>query len=228
MTPSAETTTRRKKEARTTNPESDDHSFAVDYISAMEHGVIIAVGSGKQGKSCSLHSLLAYCHPDRPKYLLDTLDFDVSVFPGYRLVSKTSDIPVGSAVVIEDVNRIFQSRGSSKRGDIQGWLSIISHKSIIIAITTQNLADTDIAFLRSQDAIVMNKWMHHEDLQFERPEFRFQQSAANDAIDLANAMNPDVDRRAWCYFPRFEEVVSIPKVDWWSYANSHMFRDVVV
>ena len=203
-------------------------SEAVDYISAMEHGVIIAVGSGKQGKSCSLHSLLAYCHPDRPKYLLDTLSFDVSVFPGYSLVSETKDIPVGSVVVVEDVNRIFQSRGSAKRGDLQGWLSIISHKSIIIAITTQNLADTDIAFLRSQDAIVMNKWMHQEDLSFERPEFRFQQAAANHAIDVSNAMHPDIDRRAWCYFPRFEECVAIPKVDWWSYSNSHMFRDVVV
>jgi len=207
---------------------TEDRSAAIDYISDMEHGVIIAVGSGKQGKSCSLHSLLAYCHPDRPKYLLDTLKFDVSIFPGYHLVSQTSDVPVGSIVVVEDVNRIFQSRGSAKRGDIQGWLSIISHKSIIIAVTTQNIADTDIAFLRSQDAIIMNKWMHQEDLQFERPEFRASQASANYAIDLANAMHPDVDRRAWCYFPRFEDCVAIPKVDWWSYANSHMFRDVVI
>ena len=205
-----------------------NESEAIEYISEMEHGVIIAVGSGKQGKSCSLHSLLAYCHPDRPKYLLDTLKFDVSIFPGYRLVAETKDIPVGSVVVVEDVNRIFQSRGSAKRGDLQGWLSIISHKSIIIAITTQNIADTDIAFLRSQDTVIMNKWMHQEDLQFERPEFRSAQASANYAIDLANATHPDVDRRAWCYFPRFEEVAAIPKVEWWSYANSHMFRDLVV
>ena len=203
-------------------------SKAVDYIRDMEHGIIIAVGSGKQGKSCSLHSLIAMCWPERPKYMLDTLTYDVGIFPGYTLVSKTSDIPVNAIVVIEDVNRIFQSRGSSKRTDLQGWLSIISHKSIVVAITTQNLADTDIAFLRSQDAVIMCKYMHQEDLQFERPEFRPSQSSANYWIDIANRRFPDVDRRAWCYFPRFEDCVAIPKVDWWSYRNSHMFREVVV
>ena len=203
-------------------------SRAVDYIRDMEHGIIIAVGSGKQGKSCSLHSLIAMCWPERPKYMLDTLSYDVSIFPGYTLVSKTSDIPVNAIVVIEDVNRIFQSRGSSKRTDLQGWLSIISHKSIVVCITTQNLADTDIAFLRSQDAVVMCKYMHQEDLQFERPEFRPSQSSANYWIDIANRRFPEVERRAWCYFPRFEDCVAIPKVGWWSYRNSHMFREVVV
>ena len=203
-------------------------SKAIDYIRDMEHGIIIAVGSGKQGKSCSLHSLIAMCWPHRPKYMLDTLTYDVSIFPGYTLVEKTSDIPVNAIVVIEDVNRIFQSRGSSKRTDLQGWLSIISHKSIVVCITTQNLADTDIAFLRSQDAVVMCKYMHQEDLQFERPEFRQSQASANFWIDVANAGFPKVDRRAWCYFPRFEDCVAIPKVDWWTYRNSHMFRDVVI
>ena len=53
-------------------------SKAVDYISKMEHGVIIAVGSGKQGKSCSLHSLIDLCWHTRPVYLLDPMEYDVS------------------------------------------------------------------------------------------------------------------------------------------------------
>ena len=203
-------------------------SEAVDYIRNMEHGILIAVGSGKQGKSCSLHSLISYCWPDRPKYLLDTLEFDVSIFPEYSLVSKTSDVPVGSVVVIEDVNRIFQSRGSSKRTDIQGWLSIISHKSIIVGLTTQNLADTDLAFFRSQDTIIINKAMFPEDLGFERDEFKISQASANFWIDRNSRRYPLIDRRAWCFFPRFSECIAIPKVRWWSYENSHMFRDVVV
>ena len=203
-------------------------SSAIDYIRRMEHGIIIAVGSGKQGKSCSLHSLLDYCFPYRDKYLLDTLEFDVSVFPRYRLVSKTADIPSGSIVIVEDVNRIFQSRGSSKRGDLQGWLSIISHKSILLCLTTQNIADTDIAFLRSQDAVIMNKYMHEEDMNFERPEFRIQQAQANWAIDHYNAWYPEINRRSWCYFPRFRNIVAIDPVPWWTYSNSHMFRDVVI
>jgi hypothetical protein len=205
-----------------------DRSDAVDYIRRMEHGVIIAVGSGKQGKSCSLHSLIAYCWPDRQVYMLDPLDYDISAFPGYRKVKPTREIPVGSVAVVEDVNRIYASRGSAGNTDIQGWLSIISHKSTIVCITTQNMADTDIAFVRSQDTIVMCKYMHREDLAFERPEFVSSQTVANESIDRATVMYPDVDRRAWCFFPRWNDCVAIPKVGWWSYANSHMLRDVVL
>ena len=203
-------------------------SEAIDYIKSMEHGIIIAVGSGKQGKSSSLHSLIAYCWPDRPVFMLDTLEYDVSIFPGYSLVSKTSDIPIGAVVVVEDVNRLFQSRGSSKRTDLQGWLSIISHKSITVCITTQNLADTDIAFLRSQDAVIFHKMMHQEDLNFERPEFRMNQAMANYWIERFNNAYPLIDRRAWCFFPRFSECIAVPKVSWWTYQNSHMFREVTI
>ena len=203
-------------------------SKAIDYIREMEHGLIIAVGSGKQGKSCSLHSLIALCWPDRPVYMLDPLVYDITAFPGYRRVSGTKEIPVGAVTVIEDVNRIFHSRGSSRNSDIQGWLSIISHKSNVVCVTTQNMADTDIAFVRSQDAVVMNKSMHEEDLMFERPEFKVGQAMANRWIDIASSRNPGTDRRAWCFFPRFNECIAIPKVAWWTYRNSHMLRDVVL
>ena len=201
-------------------------SRAVEYVSEMEHGLVIAVGSGKQGKSCSLHSLIAMCWPGRPVFMLDPMEYDVSMFPGYRRVAEARDIPVGAVAVIEDVNRIFHSRGSSKNTDIQGWLSIISHRSNVVCLTTQNMADTDIAFVRSQDVVVINKRMHEEDLMFERPEFKDSQATANFWIDRACALHPRTDRRAWCFFPRFRECVSIPKVPWWSYRNSHMLRDV--
>ena len=202
-------------------------SRAIDYISGMEHGVIVAVGSGKQGKSCSLHSLLALCWPDRRKCLLDPLDYDVSAFPGYSKVSSPSEVPVGSVAVIEDVNRVFHSRGSSKDATLQKWLGIISHKSTVVCITTQSMADTDVGFVRSQDSIILHKRMHEEDLAFERPEFRTNQALANHWISESARSHPETDQRAWCFLPRFNECVAIPKVGWWSRANSHMLRDVV-
>ena len=201
-------------------------SRAVDYVSEMEHGIIIAVGSGKQGKSCSLHSLIALCWPGRQVYMLDQMEYDISMFPGYRRVSDPNDIPVGSVAVIEDVNRVFHSRGSGKDATLQKWLGIISHKSIVVCITTQSMAGTDIEFVRSQDAVVMCKRMHDEDLAFERPEFRTNQALANLWIEKAASSNPEKDVRSWCFFPRFNECVSIPKVPWWSFANSHMLREV--
>lgn len=203
-------------------------SRAVDYISQMEHGVIIAVGSGKQGKSCSLHSLIDLCWPHRGVFMLDPMEYDISMFPGYRSAKEPSDIPVGSVAVIEDVNRVFHSRGSGKDATLQKWLGIISHKSTVVCITTQSMAGTDIEFVRSQDAVVMCKRMHSEDLSFERPEFRVNQTLANHWIGRAVEEHPDTDPRAWCFFPRFNECVSIPKVWWWTYRNSHMLRDVRV
>ncbi len=203
-------------------------SNAIEYIKGMEHGVIVAVGSGKQGKSCSLHSIIDLCWPKRGVFMLDPLDYDISMFPGYRKVRSPSEIPPGSVAVIEDVNRVFHSRGSGKDPTLQKWLGIISHKSTVVCITTQSMAGTDIEFVRSQDTVVMNKRMHVEDLDFERPEFRLNQAMANHWIDAAGAMHPEVDRRAWCFFPRFNEAVAVPMVWWWSGRHSHMLRDVVL
>ena len=201
-------------------------SDTIDYIKRMEHGIIAMVGSGKQGKSCSLHSLIDICFPDRRKVILDDSGADVSIFPGYTGASKVSDIPLDSVVVIEDVNRVFHSRGSSKDPTLQKWLGVISHKGNVVCFTTQSLAGTDLEFLRSQDSVIVHKRMHHEDLNFERPEFREEQVFANDWIDSSSNGNPKRDQRSWCFFPRFNECVSIPKVEWWDDRHSHMFRTV--
>ena len=150
------------------------------------------------------------------------------MFPGYRRVSTINEIPVGSVVVIEDVNRVFHSRGSSKDPTLQKWLGIISHKSIIVCITTQSMAGTDIEFARSQDTIVMNKYMHSEDLDFERPEFKVNQALANYWIGESIIHDPIPDPKAWCFFPRFNECVAIPKVYWWGDRHSYMFREVAI
>ena len=201
-------------------------SDAIDYIRTMEHGIIAMVGSGKQGKSCSLHSLIGICFPNREKVILDDSGADVSVFPDYTKASKVSDIPLDSVVIIEDVNRVFHSRGSSRDPTLQKWLGVISHKGNVVCFTTQSLAGTDLEFLRSQDSIIVHKRMHQEDLNFERPEFRDEQVFANEWIDSASADNRGRDIRSWCFFPRFNECVSIPKVSWWDDRHSRMFRGV--
>ena len=124
------------------------------------------------------------------------------------------------------MNRVFHSRGSGKDATLQRWLGIVSHKSTVVCITTQSMAGTDIEFVRSQDAVVMCKRMHDEDLAFERPEFRMNQVLANIWIEESIRQHPELEPRSWCFFPRFNESVAIPKVWWWSYRNSHMLRDV--
>ena len=204
----------------------DNEIRSIPSISRMEHGVIICVGSGKQGKSCTLHSLISICFPQREKYLLETAEMDISIFPDYGLAHTVDDIPVGAVAVIEDVNRAFHSRGSSRDPMLQKWLGVISHKSNVVCITTQSMASTDIEFLRSQDVVILHKRMFQEDIGFERPEFRAGQLEANEWIGRAIARYPDVPEKAWTFLPRFNECVAIPPVEWWSFANSHMLREV--
>ena len=203
-------------------------SEAIAHVSGMEYGVIAVVGSGKQGKSASLHSLLAMCQPDRKVTMLDPMDIDISIFPeNYRHVKRIGDIDVGDIVIIEDVNRAFHSRGSGKDATLQKWLGIISHRSNLVCFTSQSMAATDLEFMRSQDTVIVNKYMHPTDLLFERSELVSTQLVANEWIESASAESK-ADRRAWCFFPNWNELVSIPLVEWWSYKHSHMLRDVVV
>ena len=198
-------------------------------VASMEHGIIAAVGSGKQGKSCSLHSLISLCFPNRTVAMLDDLEYPISVFPrNYVKCQSIADVPVGAVVVIEDVNRIFHSRGSGNSATLQRWLGVISHKSNVVCFTSQSLASTDLEFFRSQDSVVMNKYMHEEDLRFERPEFRQDQMSANEYINEASVLYPGTDRRAWCFFGRWNELVPVPKADWWTEKHSFILRDVPI
>ena len=201
---------------------------ALEALREMEHGLLITIGSGKQGKSCALHTIVWLCWYDRPVYMLDTIEYDISMFPGYHMASDPDEIPPGSIVIIEDVNRVFHSRGSGKDPTLQRWLGTISHKSIIVCISTQSMAGTDVEFLRSQDAVMLLKFMHYEDLEYERPELRLNQAFANTWIEKMVSERPDIDRKAWSFFPRWNELIALPIVPWWSYKNSHMLRDVKV
>ena len=201
----------------------------IDYLEDTNHGVLVAVGSGKQGKSCTLHSIIELAWPLRPVYMLDTMDYDISMFPrNYHLVHDINRVKVGSVCVIEDVNRMFHSRGSSKDATLQKWLGVISHKDIVVAITTQSMAATDMEFLRSQDAVVMHKMMHEADVSFERPEFLLNQAVANNQIQLARTLRPDIHPNSWTFFPRFAELLPVPAPPWWGYEHSHMLREVDV
>lgn len=192
----------------------------------MEHGVVAMVGSGKQGKSASLHSLLAHCQPDRPVCMLDPMDIPIEIYPeNYTHVRKSSEVPVGSIVVIEDVNRAFSSRGSSRDSTLQSWLGIISHRSNLVCFTSQNLASTDLEFARSQDYLILSKRMCGEDIRYERDGNRSAQAVANYWISEAEKI-PDCHPKSWVYFQRFNECVSIELVPWWTEEHSKMFRDV--
>ena len=204
-------------------------SKTLRYLERMEHGIIAVSGSGKTGKSGTLHGLLALCQPDRPVCMMDPMDFDISIFPDhYSRVTKASEVPVGSICVIEDVSRVFNARGSSKDPTLSKWLGIISHRSNIVAFTVQNLSECDISFMRSQDVVVAHKTMHGTDMKYERPEHRVDQAFANYYIEKACGFDSSMDPRSWTFFPRFNETIGLPLPDWWDDRHSKIFREAEI
>jgi len=201
-----------------------------DDINSMEHGLIISSGSGKTGKSTALHSL-AETIPSlrsREKVFYDAVKFDASIYPGYGLVHTLDDVPPGCLCFIEDMIRLFASRGSAKNSTLPEWLGLISHKDIIVMISTQNYSDLDKAILRSQKVVSVHSYMYENDLPFEREEIRLQQALANLEIAHHIAAHPYIDPRAFKFCPEYNETFALDVPEWWSVRHSKMFREVAV
>lgn len=202
------------------------HSETYDDLNSMEHGVVAASGSGKTGKSSGVHALgeLIPNFASRKKVFFDVLNFDPSIYPGYELVRDIDDIPSDCVCYIEDMIRVFSSRGSSNKATLPIWLGIISHKDIILMITTQNYQDIDKSLLRSQKVVSIHSYMYENDLPFERDEIKLQQAVANRTIEYHVRNNPDVDPRSIKYCAEYNESFILPLPSWWSSAHSKMFR----
>lgn len=199
-------------------------------LETMRHGIIGICASGKQGKSALAHTIVN-CVPNfasRPHYLYETAEVDLSMFPGYILTHDVDEIPSGSVVLIEDLGRIFHSRGSGNLAELPRWLGIISHKSIVVVFTIQNFSDADIALFRSQNFIELHKLMFDEDLGFEREEFRANQTMANIMIRRFAMEHPEVPMVSMVFSPRYSEVSAWPLVDWWTDDCAHFLKDAKV
>ena len=197
-------------------------------LTHMRHGIIGICASGKMGKSALAHTIASMVFPNRVKYLYETAQVDLSMFPGYIRIDNVDDAEPGSVVLIEDLGRIFHSRGSGQDSSLPRWLGIISHKDIVVIFTIQNFSDADIALFRSQNFVELHKIMHDEDLGFERDEFREKQLTANLMIRRFALEHPDIPQAAMVFSPRYSEVTAWPLVSWWSDECAHFLRDAKV
>jgi hypothetical protein len=190
----------------------------------MRHGVVVIVGSGKTGKS-ALAFAVAELWPARPRYLLELYRFDVA-FEGFEAVSSVRSVPPGSVVVIEDAARLFAARGSASRDRLAGWLSLISHRDIVVVITVQSTAILDLDFFRTQRVVMLHKIVWDVDLLYERDQMRELQLAANLRLREAMGRMPAADPRAFTYASERDEVVLFDPPGWWiDGIHSHYLRD---
>lgn len=186
-------------------------SSILAYIDGMDHGVIDIVGRGKTFKSGTLYSLFEYC----PRLMARSKAFyrfpDVSVFPEHLRaysVDHFDDVIPGSILIIEDANRVFPSRNSSRNPELQEFMGLISHKDILVILTVQNTNNTDIAFFRDQDIVTIHKLMNPSAIANERPELQAHCLYANLVIDsVSKALN--VTHHYVSYVPRWSDKVLV-------------------
>lgn len=202
---------------------------ALEYINNMNHGVVSLLGSGKTFKSGTMYTLLDSLPKlkKRKKAFfkfpsVDELfkDADLNVYS----VNDLWDVEPDSILIIEDANRVFPSRSSSKTADLQEFLGVISHKDILIFLTVQNTSNTDIAFFRDQDVIFLHKKMNLTAIKYEREEFRMNCTWSNVLIDQT-AKKHNIEPLFISYVST-GELIYLPNVPtWYNETISHALRD---
>ena len=200
----------------------------IDYINEMPHGVIAILGSGKTFKSGTLYSLLDYCPGlmARKKAFYkfpNVKELFPSSLKSYT-VDDLDDVEPDSICIIEDANRVYPSRGSASKSDLQEWMGIISHKDILVMLTVQNTSNTDLAFFRDQNFIMLHKKMNATAISYEREEFRVNCQRANLLIDQYSALH-NVPYHYVTYLPDFDEILILDHPpEWYGYDQSHALR----
>lgn len=202
---------------------------ALSYINGMSHGVVPIVGSGKQFKSGTMYDLLStlpsLCSRKKAFYKFPSVrELFPSFMKGYP-VDNLWDVEPDSILVIEDANRVFPSRASSKATDLQEFLGVISHKDILIFLTIQNTSNTDMAFFRDQDIVFLHKRMDLVGIQYEREELQHHCSIGNIIIENT-ALIEGVNPLYVTYVPRFASTIILDNPpSWYGFIQSHALRN---
>lgn len=195
----------------------------------MPHGVIAILGSGKTFKSGTLYSLLDYCPGlmSRKKAFYEFPSVE-KLFPSSLkayVVEDLDDVEPDSICIIEDANRVYPSRSSVRTLDLQKWMGVISHKDILVMLTVQNTSNTDLAFFRDQNVVMLHKKMNTTAIQYERDEFKVNCQRANFLIDQYSVQY-NVPYHYVSYLPDFDQILILDKPpSWYGYAQSHALRD---
>ncbi len=207
-----------------------ERSKTLEHLDSMDHGVVFILGSGKTFKSGTLYSLIDYCPGLRSRKKAFLNFTGLHLFPkdyGYP-VEDLDDVKCGSLLIMEDSNRLFDSRSSSKNAVLQKYLPLISHKDILIFLTVQNTSDMDIAFTRSQECLFIHKRMDPYGISNERPNVACQCSIANQVID-DYCSRTGHDYHLVSYVPRFRECLYLSSPPpWYGWEQSHALRDLKI
>jgi len=223
-------------------PSFDDVSVlgydsTMDYIDGLDAAVILIVGSGKMFKTGTMFSILNTC-PTLSARLKAMYRYPVcdkalkKMFPPWADLIYSAEcldeVQPGSILILDDLSRLFGSRGSGGNKDLQENQPAISHKSILEIGTVQNLSNSDIAFFRDQDLIRIYKLMRPDAIAFERDEFAQDALTANlqitRAADYLRERGQEINPLYLSWVPTFHRVIYIEPPAWYGRAHTHVLR----
>lgn len=191
-------------------------------------GVIFLIGSGRSGKTATAFWMCENELKGRQKALYR---YPAELLPSdqYYSVGRVDDVENGDVVVIDDTALHLPARSWGGRVNrlFVSWLTVSSHKDILVLVLVQNTALLDVRLFSSQDCLLVQKYIDWVVVQSERKEYKGLLSVGN--LLLADASDAEVvDRRALSYVHDRGEIYRSGLVDFWSDSLSKPYRDVDV
>ncbi len=201
-------------------------------------GVFLYLGVGRSGKTASLYDILSRSR--YPSYFLEVdkrIWLDVPDPVRFRFYSTTKDFmfkllpPSGMCynVVMDDAALFSSSRKTSDSFNkaLQEFVTIISHKDILLHVLIQNTGLLDFKALRGQGVRILQKYSPTLSASFEREELAHSVEVANSVLRLyADAHGVDV---RWFLYDHEDRKVYLSKLpEWYSDKLSKPYRNYFV
>ena len=201
----------------------------VDDILSNE-GVIVAVGSGRSGKTCLGHLLASYA--TKPVYLMGYPQNAIDACPdGWQTVTPENVFTLLDCVLIVDDAALWASSREFSSQWSKAWVqfqTIISHKRISIIFIVQSMNLLDIGILRSQRMVVLYKMSDLVNIMYEREEFRHVALSARHHISKRRETYKEIHPKAWVFDHSLSKVWNHPIPAHWNDELSTPYRDYVV
>lgn len=204
------------------------------YVEDAMTGVLVYWGTGRSGKTATLWSHLDdYVSRDRgiamfryPEHLIEPVRENMEI----RCVRRLVEIEVGEAVVFDDVALYLFSRnwGSKESKEFIEWLTVISHKDVLVMMSVQSLRLLDVLVFEPQELTLIQKHIDYEAIPLERAEYQIKALIGNLALQLVRESGYVGDMRGVSYCHRFGGTLENCLVPWWSDEYSKPYREVAI
>jgi len=206
-----------------------------DYLYKLKTGVVIVPGTGRSGKT----GMAWHCMTDpdiwglREKsmfgYPEDLLATEVVGSDKFRAVYALDDVQNGSICFMDDTALFLLARkyGDKFNQTFSAWVTIISHKDVLLLMTIQSLSLVDIATFKAQEIIFIQKFMDWDTLKTEREEYRAKLLLGNLAI-LDHVETFGVSRQSVAYVHKLGECWETPLVSFWNDSFSKPYANLKV